>query len=109
MALGEKIKIYRTHKKMSLQDVADAVKASKAHIWELETGRARNPTIELVTALAKCFGVGLADLVGENPEAEGENPELVAMFRDLKDLDEKDFKTVQTMMDHFRKHRDKPA
>jgi transcriptional regulator with XRE-family HTH domain len=91
---------------MSLQDVADTVGASKAHIWELETGRALNPTLELITALAKCFGVGVADLVGENPEAAGEKPELVAMFRDLKSLNEKDFKTVQTIMDHFRKSSD---
>jgi transcriptional regulator with XRE-family HTH domain len=103
--LGEKIKIFRTRKKMSLQDVADAVGASKAHIWELETGRARNPTIDLVTKLATCFGVGVADLVGENPEAEGEKPELVAMFRDLKGLNEKDLQTLQSMMHHFRKQQ----
>ena len=39
MPLGEKIKILRTRKKLSLQEVADAVGASKAHIWELETGK----------------------------------------------------------------------
>lgn len=82
------------------------VGASKAHIWELETGRARNPTIDLVTKLASCFGVGVADLVGENPGADSERPELVAMFRDLKGLDQKDLKTVQTMMEHFRKRRE---
>jgi transcriptional regulator with XRE-family HTH domain len=105
MALGEKIKVFRTKKSLSLQEVADAVGASKAHIWELETGRARNPSIELVTKLATCFGVGVADLVGENPDDEGEKPELVAMFRDLKGLDKKDLQTVQSMMDHFRKRK----
>lgn len=106
MALGEKIKILRTKKNLSLQEVAEQVGASKAHIWELETGRARNPTLELVTKLAKCFDVGVADLVGENPDAEGEKPELVAMFRDLKGLDEKDFETMQSIMNHFRNRRD---
>jgi hypothetical protein len=60
----------------------------------------------LVTKLAKCFGVGVSDLIGENPNAGGEKPELVAMFRDLKDLDEKDLKAIRSMMDHFRKRRD---
>ncbi len=106
MALGEKMKALRTAKKLSLQDVATEVDASRAHIWELETGRARNPSIELVTKLAKCFGVGVADLIGENPNAEDEKPELVAMFRGLKDLDEKERKAIQSMMDHFRKQRD---
>lgn len=102
MALGEQIKKFRVAHKLSLQDVADRVGASKAHIWELETGRAKNPTIELVTKLATCFEVGVADLVGENPEAEGERPELIAMFRDLKGLNDKDLETVQSMMKHFR-------
>ena len=106
MALGEKIKIFRTKMNLSLQDVADRVGASKAHIWELETGRARNPTMDLVTKLAECFGVGVADLVGENPNAEGEKPELVAMFRSLKGLEDEELRMMQTMMDHFRKRRD---
>ena len=106
MALGEKIKVFRTKKNLSLQEVADQVGASKAHIWELETGRARNPSIELVTKLATCFGVGVADLVSENPDAEGEKPELVVMFRNLKNLDDEEIKTVQSMMDHFRKRRE---
>jgi len=106
MALGERIKTFRVRNNLSLQDLAERVGASKAHIWELETGRSRNPTIELVTKLAQCFGVGIADLVGENPEAEGERPELVAMFRDLKGLSEKDLETVQSMMKHFRDRRD---
>ena len=106
MALGDKIREFRTRKRLSLQEVADRVGASKAHIWELETGRARNPSIELVTKLASCFDVGVADLVGENPNAKSEKPELIAMFRDLKGLDEKDLKTVQSMMEHFRKQRE---
>ena len=105
MALGEKIKDFRTRKNLSLQELADRVGASKAHIWELETGRARNPTLDLVTKLASCFGVGVADLIGENPNSATENPELVAMFRDFKGLNEDDRKTVQTMLDHFHKRR----
>jgi transcriptional regulator with XRE-family HTH domain len=106
MALGDRIKKYRTSKRLSLQELADMIGASKAHIWELETGRARNPSLDLITKLASCFGVGVADLVGENPNAPGEKPELVAMFRDLKGLNEKDLKTVQSMMEHFRKQRE---
>jgi transcriptional regulator with XRE-family HTH domain len=105
MALGDKIKELRTRKNLSLQELADRVQASKAHIWELETGRARNPTLELITKLAGCFGVGVADLVGENPNSEFENPELVAMFRDFKGLNVDDRKTVQSMLDHFHKRR----
>ncbi|MDR3465782.1 MAG: XRE family transcriptional regulator [Xanthobacteraceae bacterium] len=69
----------------------------------LETARAKNPSIELVTKLAKCFNVSVADLIGENPHGEDEQPQLVAMYRELKDLSEDDRKAIQSMMDHFRK------
>jgi transcriptional regulator with XRE-family HTH domain len=103
VALAERIKELRVKKKLSLQDVADAVGASKAHIWDLETGRAKNPSIELVTKLARCFDVSISDLLGENPGTDGAESQLVAMYRDLKELTPDDRKAIQSMMDHFRK------
>ena len=43
MALGRRITELRQKHKQSLQDVASAVDVSKAHIWELEKGRAEHP------------------------------------------------------------------
>jgi transcriptional regulator with XRE-family HTH domain len=103
MALSDKLKVLRTRTRKSLQDVADEVGASKAHIWDLETGRAKNPSIELLTKLAKCFDVSVAELIGEHPQGQDEQPELVAMYRELKELSEEDRKAIQTMMDHLRK------
>jgi transcriptional regulator with XRE-family HTH domain len=103
MALAVRLKQLRLKTRKSLQEVADEVGASKAHIWDLETARAKNPSIELVTKLAKCFGVSVADLVGENPQGEGEEPQLVAMYRELKELSKDDRKAIQSMVDHFRK------
>ena len=70
MSIGVRMKELRVKKGLSLQDVADKVGASKAHIWDLETGRSKNPTMELIIGLAKCFGVSVADLLGENPSDE---------------------------------------
>ena len=36
MSLGARLRELRIKKNRSLQNVADAVKASKAHIWEIE-------------------------------------------------------------------------
>ena len=79
-----------------MQRVADAVDASKAHIWELETGKSRNPSIDLLTRLADHYEVSLASLVGEDPEAlerilEGDpqanrEDQLMRMFRQLQSL-----------------------
>ena len=52
MSLAMKLQKLRTQRGQSLQVVADAVGASKAHIWELEKGTTRNPSIELLKSLA---------------------------------------------------------
>lgn len=105
MALGAKLKELRVKKKESLQQVADAVGSSKAHIWELETGKSKNPSVELLTALAKHFDVLVADLAGENPNAIGEDPEIVTMYRDLKGLTENDRNTIRDLMKVLKERR----
>lgn len=106
MAVAARLKELRVRKNMSLQEVADAVGASKAHVWDLETGRAKNPSIELLTKLAKCFGVSVADIIGENPHGPDEEPKLVAMYRQLKELKPADQDAIQSMMDHFKKREE---
>jgi transcriptional regulator with XRE-family HTH domain len=102
MALRDNLRKHRERSRKSLQQVADDVGASKAHIWELETGRAKNPSIELLTKLAKTFDVSVSDLIDENPGAPDDSPELVALYRELKELSEADRRAIQNMMDHFR-------
>jgi transcriptional regulator with XRE-family HTH domain len=88
-------------KRLSLQEVADQIGASKAHIWDLETGRSKNPSIEMLTKLAKVFSVSVADIIGENPSGDDEEPQLKAMYRELKDLSPSDREAIQQMMDHL--------
>jgi len=96
MSLGARLKQLRIKKNKSLQEVADAVKASKAHIWEVEQGRSTNPTMELLNALAGYFEVSVSYLVGENPDEE--ESELVAMYRDLKKLSPPDRERMRAIM-----------
>jgi transcriptional regulator with XRE-family HTH domain len=105
MSFGRRLNDLRVRKRMSLQDVATAVGISKAHVWNLEKGLSDNPSIELVVKLADLFRVRVADLVGENPEAEGEEPEVVAMFRDLKQLGERDRETIRVLMEQFKRNK----
>jgi len=105
MSFGEKLHDLRIRKSMSLQDVATAVGMSKAHVWNLEKSLSDNPSIELVVKLANLFRVGVADLVGENPDAADEAPEMVAMFRDLKSLDERDRETIRVLMEQLKVRR----
>ncbi|MBA4173722.1 MAG: XRE family transcriptional regulator [Ralstonia sp.] len=107
MSLAVKLKQLRIARGKSLQELADEVGASKAHIWDLETGRSSNPSIELLTKLAKALKASIADLVGENPTGEAEDPQIVAMYRELKDLTPEDRDAIQSVIDRF-KNRKKP-
>ena len=102
---GARLKQLRFEKRESLQRLADSVNASKAHIWELETGKSGNPSTELLLRLARHFGVSVAYFVGEDPEAPDEKEQLVAMFRDLKDLDEDDLKMLNVLMKQMRERK----
>lgn len=105
MSFGETLNRLRVAKRLSLQDVATAVGISKAHVWNLEKGQSDNPSIELVVKLADLFRVRVADLVGENPSGPDEQPEMVAMFRDLKSLDPRDRESIRVLMEQFKRSR----
>ncbi len=68
MPLTDKLRTLRSKSGESLQQVGDAIKVSKAHIWELETGRSRNPSLDILKALAAHFGVSLSYLAEDVPD-----------------------------------------
>jgi transcriptional regulator with XRE-family HTH domain len=106
MSFASKLHDLRVARRLSLQDVANEVGISKAHVFNLEKGITANPSMDLVVKLAELFRVRVADLVGDNPDAEDQPAEVVAMFRDLKSLDEQDRETIKLMMETLKKRRD---
>jgi transcriptional regulator with XRE-family HTH domain len=89
MGIGTRLKQLRARSNQSLQDVAGAVGASKAHIWEIERGGSKNPSMDLLTKLSEHFGISVSTLVGEEPPSD-EHEGLIVLYRDLKDLSESD-------------------
>jgi transcriptional regulator with XRE-family HTH domain len=90
MSLGSKLSALRLKKGTSLQAVADAVGISKAHYWELEKGKSKNPSADLVKRLADHFGVDVGFLVGAENASVSELQEAQLFYRDLKSLNEQD-------------------
>jgi transcriptional regulator with XRE-family HTH domain len=103
VSFAKRLHELRIAKRLSLQDVANAAGISKAHVWNLEKGLADNPSMDLVVKLADLFRVRVADLVGENPDAPDEDPAVVAMFRDLKTLGERDREMIATLMEQMKR------
>jgi transcriptional regulator with XRE-family HTH domain len=106
MSLGARLTRLRLAKGQSLQEVADAVGVSKAHIWELEKGRTDNPSMALVSRLADHFGLSLAAMVGEDPSS-ADAGKIGRMFRQAGDLDPDDLALLEDMMRTMLKRRKK--
>jgi transcriptional regulator with XRE-family HTH domain len=92
------------HSGESLQGLADAIGMSKAHVWDLETGKSTNPSADVVKKLSDHYKVSAAwwfdEEVGENdPE------QLKVMFRGLQSLDETDRELVQTVIDKLNSQK----
>ena len=92
-AFGARLRRLREAKKLTLQQVADAVGCTKAYIRELEMKEGQRPTAERVQALAKVLGVTMEDIMGEPmPSVPDASPEDVVFFRTYAGMteDEKD-------------------
>jgi len=104
MSLAAKIRELRLHRGESLQNVADSIGISKTHIWELEKGRSQNPSMELLAKIADHFKISHATLIGENLDDTSNDEQLVRMFRQAGELDPRDRKTVDSLIQSLRQN-----
>lgn len=56
------IKDAREENGLSLSAAADLVGCTKSHLWDLERGRSKNPTITTLVGLAGAYDLYLDDL-----------------------------------------------
>ena len=91
---------------LSLQALADRVGASKAHIWDMEQGNTKNPSLALLTELSRALGVPIRELVGESDTtSDTESPKLAPLFRDLRGLSDTELDLIKTMTDKLREQQ----
>jgi ribosome-binding protein aMBF1 (putative translation factor) len=57
LSMREMITDERARLNLSLKEVADRAGITKSHMWELEQGRAVNPTVRTVHGLARALGI----------------------------------------------------
>jgi transcriptional regulator with XRE-family HTH domain len=97
MSMGAKLKNCRMKKGWPLQQVADEIDVSKAHVYELELNKVKNPSVETLKKLAKLFDMPLSFFLDDD-----EDIEFQVMFRDLQkdlaDMDKKDREAVEFMV-----------
>lgn len=59
---GQFIKDAREDAGMSLAEAAEAAGCTKSYLWDMEQGRATNPTITILVGLAKALDLYLDNL-----------------------------------------------
>ncbi len=106
MDIGERLFSLRQKTNESLQDVADKVGVSKAHVWELEKGRSKNPSFELVRKLAAHFGVSVDVLTGDVNEPATTDLQVARMNRGLEALSTRDRNIVEQMIKSMQQKQD---
>jgi transcriptional regulator with XRE-family HTH domain len=92
MSIGARLKKLRIRMGETLQQVADAVGGSKPHIWELEVGKSKNPSLDLLTSLAQHFNVPISYLLDESASAD-----TMIFGREFKGVTEEDKKLFWQM------------
>ena len=99
MDIGERLFSLRQKTQESLQEVANKVGVSKAHVWELEKGRSKNPSFDLVRKLAKHFGVSVEVMTGEVEEPDQKDVQIAQINRGLEALSGRDRDIVQQLIE----------
>ena len=109
MAIGERLKALRISSGESLQQVADAIGASKAHIWELESNKSKNPSLDLLRKIATHFETTVSYLIDEKEGGEKADAFFRRNQNKFEGLDVEEEAIVQSLLDRFadvRKNKD---
>lgn len=109
MDIGTRLFSLRQKNGESLQHVADSVGISKAHIWELEKGRSKNPSFDLIQKLAKHFGVSIDELVGKAEEPDAARLQVERLHRGFEDLSDNDRAVIEDMIKALKARADRAS
>ena len=93
-AIGERVRIERKRKKLSLQALGNAAGFTKSHIWELEQGNVNNPSAAMMLGLSSALHVSVEQLLY------GESQGKLGPFQiKFERLNERDQRIVLNLMD----------
>ena len=98
MSFSSKLKELRLQKNLSLQEAADLIGISKTHFWDLETGKIKNPSYDLLEKISNRFGISISSLVNEDLQSK-ENEGLKVLFRQMNNLDQSDLDMIKLIVE----------
>ena len=76
----------RKERRLSLEELATSAGITKSHLWELEQGRSKNPTIATCVALARALGISLEYLIGLDSTTPALHPDAMRIACEVDTL-----------------------
>ena len=89
MKLGEKIKLIRTSKGISQEDLASTLKINRNFLSRIETGKSE-PTASILKNIAKLFNIDLNSLLDVKSIPTNSDDKIKYITENCKNLDDKD-------------------
>jgi transcriptional regulator with XRE-family HTH domain len=99
--LGDKIRILRKQKKLSLEQLAELTESSKSYIWELENKDDPKPSAEKMARIAATLDVTTEFLLIDSVATPGEEVIDEAFFRKYKTMPEGTKKQIRKILDSW--------
>jgi transcriptional regulator with XRE-family HTH domain len=99
--LGDKIRILRKQKKLSLEQLAELTESSKSYIWELENKDDPKPSAEKMARIAATLEVTTEFLLSDSVATPGEEVIDEAFFRKYKTMPEGTKKQIRKILDSW--------
>ena len=84
--IGPFISARRNELGLSLDEVAKRADTTKSHVWEMEKGRSKNPTVMMALAMCEALQCGLNSFLGvdvSQPQFTDGEMALISAHRDI--------------------------
>jgi transcriptional regulator with XRE-family HTH domain len=96
--LGDKIRLLRKEKKLTLEALAQSAGLSKSYLWELENRESQKPSAEKLSSLAKVLGVDVDFFLESDTLTPDEKHIDNAFFREYKNLNSQEKEQIRNIM-----------
>lgn len=97
--LGEKIRAERKKLRLTLDELADKIGASKSYVWELENKPVVRPSAEKIASLAAVFKVPVEYLINDDRKELRPSDMQEAFFHRVASLSEEKKQQLERFLD----------
>lgn len=103
---GARLKEARKAKRLTLEQLGNAIGSSKAYAWQLENKQEATPSGELLMKLCSALEKPPSYFLDSNPSDSDDMAEKEILFRRYKALAERDQKTIRALLNTLNETKD---